>query len=116
MKIKSIATSALLMGMFCSTSFAGNMVGTVTGLKNAAASTSKVIYIKVAPALNGDNGAACATHITWDFAFDVTTNLGNSILSMALVSYSTGKPVQVNGTGVCDLHGQVETLDSIILQ
>ncbi|MDO3382380.1 hypothetical protein [Gilvimarinus algae] len=46
---------------------------------------------------------AHASHL----AFDVNTEAGKAVMGLALLAYSTGKPVYAKGTDTCDTYGSV---------
>ncbi len=50
---------------------------------------------------------ACST---WAWAVDVKTPGGRAIYAMLLQAFALGKTLAVNGTGVCDVWGNSETV------
>jgi len=56
---------------------------------------------------------SCATLDRW--VIDTTTAGGQALLSALLTAYSTGKQIQIDGTGNCSAWGDTETVDRFVI-
>ena len=61
-------------------------------------------------------GTTCTTSPTYDYAFSISGDIGQTLLSMVLSAYEGNRTVQLIGTTTCDIHSTVETLENIRLQ
>lgn len=60
-----------------------------------------------------DDRDECNTIIANRMQFKVDTEIGKSILSIALVAHSTQKSVKVYSTGLCDVYGGLSDVNYI---
>lgn len=54
---------------------------------------------------------ACATEDRW--VFGITTPTGQAMMATLLTAYATGRNVTIQGTGVCSVWSDTETVQSI---
>jgi hypothetical protein len=68
------------------------------------------VYVNVAP-----TGASCATYGQTSQRFVVNSNtaIGTSLIATILTARSTGRNVRINGSGLCDIWGDTESIASI---
>ncbi len=60
----------------------------------------------------------CSTNVSWDYAFDFSTDTGKAFYSMLLSAHATGASFKISGKGVCDVVSAetIEALNWIWLQ
>ncbi len=65
--------------------------------------------------VSGDksNSPACHTNTSWSFALPLVTDLDRSVYAMLLSAHATGKTTILEGRGLCEVHGSIETLTYI---
>ena len=98
------------MAFFLALSFApsvnaGSISSTITQVHNSSANK-----ILITLAQTPTNGPSCATNSQYQFAFDPTTDLGKSQLSLVLTAYAMGAEVNVGGNNVCSQVADVENM------
>ncbi len=98
------------MAFFLALSFApsvnaGSISSTITQVHNSSANK-----ILITLAQTPTNGPSCATNSQYQFAFDPTTDLGKSQLSLVLTAYAMGAEVNVGGNNVCSQVADIENL------
>ena len=69
------------------------------------------VYVNIAPA----GGPSCATYgqTSQRFVVNPNTAIGTSLIATILTAWSTGHNVQINGSGLCDIWGDTESIASI---
>jgi hypothetical protein len=69
------------------------------------------VYVNVAPT----GGASCATYgqTSQRFVVNPNTAIGTALIATILTAWSTGHNVQINGSGLCDIWGDTESIASI---
>jgi hypothetical protein len=103
------------------TSIAGGVWIEPTYITRIGLDPSGNAYIQVTPStpnpIAGYAAPACATNTGWQAAFNATTPAGQAFLSMAISARLARAPVRLVGSGVCNVHPQVETISYLdILQ
>jgi hypothetical protein len=69
------------------------------------------VYVNIAPT----GGPSCATFglTSQRFVVNPNTAIGTSLIATILTAWSTGHNVQINGSGLCDIWGDTESIASI---
>ena len=62
------------------------------------------------------NKISCSSHADYDYTFDVSTDDGKALMSMALIAYTAGRTVGLGGEGVCSSYSGTEDLRYLRLQ
>ena len=105
-----------LLGLICFLICIPAMVeaSAYNGSIGAIAENGYYVYITVeTPSRRSGNVPACATHDSYYYALDVSTNEGKNIHAAVLLAYISGTNVSIFGTESCA--GNKEVLGSIVL-
>ncbi len=66
--------------------------------------------------MNSSNPALASCATTNRYAFRVNTDQGKAMLSAVLTARTANQELTVVGTGLCDIHGDAETIQYLYLE
>ena len=102
---RSFAIAILCIPFTC---FANSTyTGEITRI-HAGPSVGTKVYLTLETDQN--NKSSCSTNTSYNYVFDTAANGGESVLSMALTAYTSGKEVNIGGYQTCNLSGNTEDL------
>lgn len=107
MKQFLVAITTLLLGVNCS--FAGDVADTIITRLGFHKGIADILFIAVDKPRN--NPPACGPNGgSWAFVLPLATDQDKKIYATLLAARASQTPVQLAGTGTCDVFGTIESL------
>ncbi len=113
-RVRFVAAHCVLASGFASVagiSFAGEVADTVVTKLGVVKAYTGMVFVRIDKAKTGV--PACHTNGAWSFVMSLTTDHDKNMYAALLAARSTGTPITLGGSNICDVFGQIETLGGV---